>query len=202
MAFKCTRWRIAMVNVGFIGEGKTETMILNSESFLLFLKKVNIEIVGVFDAGGEGNLKVESKKIISFFEILSDRNADFVFLLTDLEEDPCITETKTKILKFSKKQQIEIIAVKTIESWFLADSESLSEIFKRRYHFENPENIEGKPFDLIRDEFVKNTGRGISKDRLARKMLNHGFSVENAAKHDNCNSAKYFINKLKEISNQ
>ena len=191
-----------MVKVGFIGEGKTERMILVSEAFLLFLKKNNIETVGAFDAGGGSNFKRERKEIISFFEIFSDRNADFVFLLTDLEDDPCITETKSKIHKFCKERQIEIIAVKAIESWFLADSDSLSKIFKKKYYFECPEKTNGKPFFVIKNELFNNLGRGISKDRLTRKMLNHGFTIENAAKHNNCDSAKYFINKLKEISNQ
>ncbi len=189
-----------MVKAGFIGEGKSEEMILNSKPFSSFLKKNNVKNIGVFDAGGEGNFKVESEKIISFFNIFSDRNADFVFLLTDLEDDPCITETKSQIFKFCKERQVEIIAVKAIESWFLADSESLSKIFKKKYYFEYPENTDGKPFFLIKKEFLENTGRGTSKGRLTRKMLKHGFTIENAAKHDNCRSAKYFINKLKEIS--
>lgn len=191
-----------MVKAGFIGEGKAEEMILTSNPFSLLLKKNNIENVGVFNAGGEGDFKVESDKIISFFNIFSDRSADIVFLLTDLEEDPCITETKNRIFKFCEKRQIEIIAVKAIESWFLADSESLSQIFRKKYFFKKPEITVEKPFTVIKDEFVKNTKRGISKIRLVSKMLNHGFTIENAAKHDNCDSAKYFINKLKEIPNK
>lgn len=45
--------------------------------------------------------------------------------------------------------------------------------------------------------------RGIGdKKILARFMVKNNFSFERAASHSNCTSAKYFIDKLKTLSNQ
>jgi hypothetical protein len=40
-----------------------------------------------------------------------------------------------------------------------------------------------------------------SKPRLAKKMLEKDFSIQNAASHPNCPSAKYFLTKLQSIVN-
>ncbi len=90
-----------------------------------------------------------------------------------------------------------IVSVKKIEAWFLADSITLSSIFKGKFEFENPEN-ETDPRQILKDLFVAKTGRGIgdSKPKFATRMVNNGFSVVNAAAHPNCSSAKYFLQKL------
>ena len=191
-----------MVKIGFIVEGGAEKIIISSKSFYDFLKSKNIEIIDIFDAEGEGNFKVSNHKIEQFFKILNNRNVDYIIILTDLEEDPCISYTKDKIFIYNKDKQKTIVSVKTIESWFLADSKTLSKIFKTNdYYFENPEITINKPFEIIKEEFIKHTGRGISKsrNRLAKKMLNNGFNILNSASHPNCRSAKYLIEFLSNL---
>ncbi len=65
---------------------------------------------------------------------------------------------------------------------------------------QNPEQ-EDKPFDIIKSLLNGREGKkekGLTKIIIANKFINAGFSIENAA--ENSTSAKYFINKLKEIS--
>ena len=121
-----------------------------------------------------------------------------------VEDDPCISFAKANIYIYDRKKQIIIIAVKAIESWFLADSITLSNIFNEdNYQYNNPEEMEEKPFEILKSEFIKNReGRGISKRRNlhASKMINNGFSIQNAASHPNCPSAKYFLQKLSQLN--
>jgi len=64
----------------------------------------------------------------------------------------------------------------------------------------NPENIT-KPFDMLKDELKKHGNKTLNtKTLLTKKYIGNGFSLEEAAKHSYCKSAKYFIQKLKEIS--
>ena len=95
----------------------------------------------------------------------------------------------------------KIIVVKAIESWFLADTKAISSYFEQDSYFHGlPESIE-KPFDYLKQQSIDIKKRGIS-DKLifAGIMLKNGFSIENAANHPNCPSAKYFINKLKSLN--
>ena len=49
------RW-VAVVKIGFIVEGETESLILNSDNFKAILSELNIVSVGVINAGGNKNL--------------------------------------------------------------------------------------------------------------------------------------------------
>ena len=194
-----------MVKIGFIVEGDVEKIILNSERFQNFTKDNNLEITGIFNAGGKGNITTYKEKIVnSLVEILKDRSTQYIIIITDLENDPCITFTKDSIYKYDENKQLELISVKALESWFLADSKTMSKIFKSNFHFSNPEDTEKKPFDQIREEFINRTDRGVSKSKnmLAKKMKKNGFSVLNAADHPKCKSAKYFVEKLVQLSMQ
>jgi len=42
----------------------------------------------------------------------------------------------------------------------------------------------------------------LGKPVFAKKMVDCGFSIENAAKHTQCQSAKIFYNYLKELNNK
>jgi Domain of unknown function (DUF4276) len=196
------RW-IAMVNVGFIGEGDSEQMVLESRLFKAFCKKNKIHIVGVFNAGGGSKFKTENDEIGKFFEIFDDRDAEKIFILTDSEEDPCITFTRDAIFKYNTEKQIDIVAVKALEAWFLADTNCLKKILGHAFvEIASPEKTDGKPFEKIKKSFQKNGVNGPgSKVRCAHKMIKNGFSIENAAQHPHCESVKYFLNKLKSLSN-
>jgi predicted ATP-dependent endonuclease of OLD family len=183
-----------MVKVGFICEGETEKIIVNSVDFKNILGLNNLQLVNAIDATGSGNLL--PKYITPFIESLKDDGAEKIFILTDLDEDACITKTKERIN--APETVVVVISVKQIESWFLADSATLSKVFGKEYQFGLPEN-ENYPIEKLREIFIAETGRGIgdSKPRFAKRFINEGFSILNAANHPNCNSARYLLNKLK-----
>ena len=143
-----------MVKIGFIVEGGAEKIILNSEIFQDFARSNNLGITGIFDAGGKGNLTSYNEKVNRFFGILKDRLTQYIIIVTDLEDDLCITFTKDSIYKYDENKQLELISVKAIESWFLADSKTLSKIFGTNFDFPNPEEIDILPFDQIKIEFL------------------------------------------------
>ncbi len=193
MANQCARRRSAMVKVGFICEGETEKIIVDSIDFKNILASNNLQLVNAIDATGNGNLL--PKNITPFIELLKDDGAEKIFILTDLDKDVCITKTKERI--HAPETIVVIISVKQIEAWFLADSITLSKVFRKGYQFDFPEN-ENNPREKLREIFVKETSRGIgtSKPGFAKRFLNEGFSILNAANHPNCNSAKYLLSKL------
>ncbi len=182
-----------MVKVGFICEGETEKLIINSVDFKKILVKNNLQLVNAIDVTGGDNLK--PKKVTPFIESLKDDGAEKIFILTDLEKDVSITNAKNRIN--APENIIVVIAVKQIEAWFLADSITLSKMFGKEFYFDFPEN-ENIPRDKLRELFVKETGRGFgdSKPKFAYNFIKNGFSLLNAANHPNCNSAKYLLSKL------
>ena len=182
-----------MVKVGFICEGETEKIIVDSVDFKNILSSNNLQLVNTIDAKGNGNLL--PKNIVPFIESLKDNGAEKIFILTDLDEDVCITKTKERIN--APETIVVVIAVKQVEAWFLADSITLSKMFGKEFHFDFPEN-ENSPIERLRDIFVTQTGSGIGPSKLsfAKRIVKEGFSVSNAANHPNCNSAKYLLSKL------
>jgi len=189
-----------VVNIGFICEGYTELFILESDSFKNILNSLKLKSVGVTNVKGNANLLPHSIKIHQ--ENLFDKGATLIFVLTDLDKDQCITKTRLRITE--SENQIIIIAVKQIESWFLADYSTMNIIFKDDYSFENPENEE-VPIETIRKIYFDKFKRGLvgrdEKKKLAKKMIDNGFSIQNAANHPNCPSANYFLTKLQSIVN-
>lgn len=188
-----------MVKVGFIVEGETEKLIIDSDHFQALLQSMHLECVNeAIDARGNGNLLPHN--IEPFRQRLLAKNAAWIFILTDKDEDVCITQTRNRITE--RPHQIICIATKKIEAWFLADSELLSTLFKTHFEFESPES-ENIPFETFRSLLIENTGRGVSKrakTTLAKIVLSNGFSLQRAATHPNCPSAQYFLDKLKSIS--
>ncbi|MEA5403358.1 hypothetical protein VB776_10555 [Arcicella sp. DC2W] len=184
-----------MVNIGFICEGYTELFILESDTFKNLLNELGLHSVGVINVQGNGNLLPHNIK--SHRENLFNKGASVIFILTDLDQEQCITKTRLRITE--SENQIIIVAVKQIEAWFLADYIAMNTIFKGDYSFEFPEN-EDIPFETIRTKYFEKFRRGLvgrdEKKRLAQKMINARFSIQNAAEHPNCPSAKYFLTKL------
>ena len=190
-----------MVTLGFIGEGASEKMILESQAFKQFLNDCNVNFIPeVIDIEGGGNLLPDAREESA--KLLVDKGATHIIILADKETATCISAVKERIA--AGKDQSVIISVKTIESWFLADSVTLSRLFRKNYEFGFPEATEEMPIDILRKEFVVHTGRGFGsrKIRLTNKMLSEGFSIQNAASHPNCPSARYFLEKLRAISKQ
>lgn len=190
-----------MRKVGFICEGYTEFYLLRSESFQNLLTRFNLNSVNVINAKGSGNLLPNN--ISGYIQSLEKDGANVIIILTDLENDICITQTKQRIS--ARREDIVIIAVKQIEAWFLACSKTMGILLNSpQFKFPFPEK-ENKPFITINNLLIEHTGKGIGRNRsgkvkLINRMLERGLDISEASVHDNCVSAKYFIDKLSQIS--
>ena len=169
------RW-VAVVNIGFICEGYSELFILESLNFNEILKELKLNCVGVINVKGNGNLL--PRNIVTHRDNLFELGAEKIFVLTDLDQNACITKTKERITEY--ENQTIIIAVKQIEAWFLADLVTMKQIFRGNFNFDFPENEE-VPFDSIRNLYFNKFQQGIvgrdEKKKLAKRMLNNGFSI-------------------------
>lgn len=192
-----------MVKIGFIGEGQTEQIFLESDRFKDLLASMKIESLPAINAKSNGNLLPHN--ISEFIEILENQGAEFIFIITDLDKDACITQTKDRLK--ARYQDIVVIAVKQIESWFLACSPALQKLLDQPgFTFAFPEN-EDDPFETINQLLIKYRGRGIGKRtagkiKLVTRMIDAGFTLPDAAAHDNCPSARYLLKKLQGIATQ
>lgn len=169
-----------MVKVGFICEGDTESILLQSGSFNSLLAELSILSVNVINAEGSGNLLPHN--IAGYIDSLEKQDAEVIIILTDLDNDVCITQTKQRIN--ARLQDCIIISVKQIESWFLAETNTMRKILgEPDFFFEQPEN-EVIPFNTINLLLVNQTGRGIGtksggKIKLAKRMLDSGLVSAN-----------------------
>lgn len=108
-----------MVKVGFIVEGGTEKVLVESSAFKQWLAENGIELINpVLDAEGGGNLL--PKHIEPMITRLSDLNAEFIVILTDLEDEPNVAAVKSRIK--NEYTDLIFVAVKAIEAWYLADT--------------------------------------------------------------------------------
>jgi len=189
--------------IGFIGEGDSEVVLFTSISFKDLLFEYNLESVGEINAEGRGKFERFSTQLESKVKILLERKPEKIFIISDLENEACISHYKSIIIKYSNIQ-IEVIAVKTIEAWLLADSETLAVLLKGRFHFDFPEKTQELPLYILQKNFMDRIGKGLgnSKPKIMKKFIKNGFGVDRAAKHTNCPSAKYFLKKLKEFSEE
>lgn len=183
-----------MVKVGFIVEGSCEKIIIESEAFKNFLHRNGFELVEpVIDANGGGNLLPQH--IEPFISALETQGAKKLYILTDSEGEH-VEEVKERI----RHEKITkcFIAVKAIEAWFLADIEAMRKFLQLEdFTGEDfPEQTPKLPWERI-SEIVKETGsaRGPgNKVGFAKKMIKYWeFSIENAATHPNCPSAKCVV---------
>jgi hypothetical protein len=185
--------------IGFICEGESEKAIVESLQFQNLLLEYGFECVKIIDAAGNGNLL--PKNLSNHMDTMIRYNAEVILILTDLDEDACITITKERIKNLSKNVEI-IVAVKALESWYLADSLTLSKIFQKNYSFPKPEETIDSPYKILKSEFAthhpRKRGFG-SKNLLAQLMLNNGYSIKNSAEHPYCPSAKYLISTLQSL---
>lgn len=186
------------MKIGFICEGKTEKEIIGSASFQEWLNRNGIGCVDpVFDVIGSGNLLPH--RLGDVRDTLFRNGAKAICVLTDLDQDQCITMTRNRITE--QENEHIIVAVRQIESWFLSDSITLRRLFSDdTFEFENPET-ELNPFVTLKRLFETKTQRGIgTKPMLARRMIKYGFTIEQAARHPNCPSARYFLTTLQTLA--
>lgn len=182
-----------MVRLGILCEGESETYILKSDLFQNWLQENDIDLVEIRIVKSKNQYWED--RLESHISILQDLDVDQILIMVDLDEDACITETKNKIV-VGENQHI-VVSVKEFENWYLADNVAVSKLIGRSVKIDYPEND-----DAVGTIIQLNNGRGFggSKPRLAMKMRNNGFSIQNAAKHPNCSSATYFLSKLEQIA--
>lgn len=191
-----------MVKVGFICEGFTEFFLLNSTAFKSYLESIGIELINVINAEGVGNLLPRNIEV--HLLQLELAGAEKIVILTDLDTDICVTKTKQRI--GARAQDVVVIAVRQIESWFLAATSTMKQLFKDgHFEFEFPE-LEITPFETIRKLKFEKTGSGVSsgkggKIKLLNILLKLGYTIQQSAAHPNCTSAAYFVKRLKQIAN-
>ena len=185
-----------MVNLGFIVEGYTEKMVVRSESFLATLRQLQLNFINVIDVEGGGNLLPENLE--DSIDLLKGQGAAWIVIITDLEDASCITSVKSRVSPTD--ECIVVVAVRAIEAWFLADTAAISTFFGQNYQCEQPEQLTN-PFLFIKTEKLKLANRGVNSKRLlCSRMLQSGFSLQAAAAHPKCPSAKYFLDKLKSLA--
>ena len=186
-----------MKKVGFICEGQTEYILLKSEGFKNYLISLDLEIAfDIIDAKGCKNLLPHNLE--PSIRKLKEYGAEAIIILTDLDDDECITITKSRI--DSQNDYLVIIAVKEIEAWFLANTISMKLLLAdTNYVFEFPE-LENNPFKTIYDLLVAHKKGSFNKRRVVKSLLNLGFTIQDSASHPNCPSAQYFINQLTALS--
>lgn len=69
--------------------------------------------------------------------------------------------------------------------------------------FEYPEDTELMPYETFKQLLIDTTGDGTgSKVKFVQKIFQLGFDIERSSAHENCPSAKYFINKIRSIGSQ
>ena len=191
-----------MVKVGFIVEGNTEKIVIDSKDFRDFLNGIGISIVDpVIDAKGNGNLLPQN--IEPFINMLKASFAEKIIVITDADQND-ISQVTTRILPSDVSYDIDLIvvAVKALEAWFLACEELMRKVLcLPDFSMQFPEETEELPFEYIKELTRSNNIRGPgSKVSFAKKVIKNGFSLQVAAAHPNCPSARFFLDNLLKIS--
>lgn len=188
-----------MVRVGFIVEGDSEQIVLESPAFQKFLINRGYKLVlPVPNAKGSGNLLPHN--IGTFIDTLQKNGAEKIYILTDLEREESPEKVKDRV----KNTEIEYIfvAVKALEAWFLADTAAMKQWLGEAFYEEpKPEQTPLMPWDYLSEIAKRYGARGIGakKPMFAKRMIRSveekgfNFSIERAAKHPNCPSAKEFV---------
>ncbi|MEN9898793.1 MAG: hypothetical protein RLZZ66_2442 [Pseudomonadota bacterium] len=192
-----------MVKIGFIVEGDCEKIFIESDNFKNWANMQGIEICSpVVNAKGGGNLLPQNIK--PMVELLQYANAQHIVILTDLEREPDEILVRNRI--GSEYTNHVFISVKAFEAWFLADSDAMKKWLKVDSFYEDePEKTEDLPWDRLKAlaAALDKKGTGKNKPNFAKFMMKHyEFSIERAAKHPNCASAKKFHDGLITLGKQ
>ncbi|AHW61449.1 protein of unknown function [Draconibacterium orientale] len=195
-----------MVKIGFISEGKSDRTILNSERFKKYLEHqfgITYSEEEILYGGGKSRIKTDFKSLI---QNLYKKGVEYIFIMVDQDDKeaqrrnrkykpvdcPMIVVNEITGYRdnghYLKDNQIFIIMTKEMEAWFLADEKLNFDCGGQR-----PEEILN-PSDLV----GKQLGTS-SHGRIAHKLKDK-FSLARAA--ENAPSARRFLNKLEQISQQ
>jgi hypothetical protein len=190
-----------MVKLGFIVEGDTEKIMIESAKFRDWANAQGLEICSpVINAKGGGNLLPQH--MAPMMATLAKSQPDHVVVLTDLEHEPDIEAVRARIT--NAHTSLIFVAVKALEAWFLADTTAMRAWLKQP-DFEEawPEQTPAMPWDWLK-EVARQTGArgpGSNKVMFAKRFCGaHGFQIANAAAHPACPSAKVFHDALLGLS--
>lgn len=182
-----------MVRVGFIVEGDSEQIVISSPLFQTFLTRQNHQLVTpVINAKGGGNLLPQNIEV--FLSRLKKQDVDKIIVVTDLEGEASADAVRERI--GHEEVDVIFVAVKALEAWYLADTEAMRSWLKDEDFFEaQPEQTVDMPWNRLVEvaKLLKTQGPG-SKTSFAKKIVkHHHFSIENAANHPDCQSAKEMV---------
>lgn len=193
-----------MVKIGIIVEGDCEKIVLETIHFSTFLSDSGLELVDeIINIGGKSKLKPDAEEMQNSINILRDQGAAWIIVLRDMDDAPSFKVVKDEVLQ--QDGVMICIAVKELEAWFLADSKTMSALFKTEFYFEKPEEPLNPP-ETISKLSLQFTGRGTAWERtggkinFANKIVRQGFTIQQAAEHPNCPSARYFLTTLQTIA--
>lgn len=182
-----------MVKAGFIVEGASERIVVESAIFKNLLRNSGYELVTpVVDAKGGGNLLPQN--IDAFIARLDKAGAERIFVLTDLEDEAQVETVRQRVEH--PRIHFAFIAVKALEAWYLADSVAMNAwLGTDDFHEPNPEATPGKPWERLKQVAAERGKRGPgNKVAFAKKATKHwGFSIENASTHPACPSVRELI---------
>lgn len=197
-----------MVTVGFVVEGDSEKRLIESELFQQWLREdCNLEVVDpVVNAAGSGNMCSRNIGVL-VKNLRAEATPDKVVVLADLDPEKCApcVQARKKIIDPQDIALISLIAIakKALESWFLADTEAMRRwLGDDTFCEDTPETLKGMPWDRLK-ELGRKRGQGPgTKSSFSRKfILHHEFDVRRAAQHDQCPSARYFVERLRALGN-
>lgn len=186
-----------MVKLGFIVEGDSEKIMVESAGFKRWANLQGLEIcTPVINAKGGGNLLPHHMG--PMLTQLARSSPDHIVVLTDLEDAPNTDAVKARITE--THTQLIFVAVKALEAWFLADTNAMRSWLKQPEFFEQaPEQTAAMPWDRLKEiaSALGVRGPGSSKVIFAKKFCGtHGYQISNAAAHLACPSAKAFHDAL------
>jgi hypothetical protein len=182
-----------MVKVGFIVEGDSEKIVVESPDFKAFLQEQHFELVNpVVNAKGGGNLLPQN--IDAYLGRLDHQSVDIIVVLTDLEDEASVELVRERIS--DARIDSIFVAVKALEGWFLADSSAMNKwLGINDFNEPQPEQTINKPWDRLKEisNALGKRGPG-NKTAFAKKMTKHfGFSIREAASHPQCRSAQELV---------
>jgi hypothetical protein len=190
-----------MVKVGFIVEGDSEKVLIESTGFRKWAGEQGLEICGpVINAKGGGNLLPHHlKPMLAQF---ARSQPDHIVILTDLEGAVDVEAVKTRIT--TEHTSLIFIAVKALEAWFLADTDAMRRWLNVPVFFEpTPEQTPGMPWDRLKEVAHAHGCRGPGSNKVifAKRMcgVSLQYELERAAAHPSCPSATAFRDGLVEL---
>ncbi len=183
-----------MVKVGFIVEGDSEKVLIESAGFRKWASGQGLGICSpVINAKGGGNLLPHHIK--PMLAQIERSQPDHIVILTDLEDAANVEAVKARIT--TEHTNLIFIAIKALEAWFLADTDAMRRWLNASEFFEPaPEQTLGMPWDRLKEVAKAHGSRGPGSNKVifAKKMCGVAlqYELERAAAHPACPSAKVF----------